>query len=112
MDIEKTPNLDNSADENLIEIIKPETIVNIQMSSGFYKKIQDVLATLLHGKSGEELSAAHKQISEQNITEAWIEQYETLLILAKEFEYQARKEGFVVKVTKEKAAEILQQQLD
>lgn len=96
---------------DMIEIIKPETLVNVPMSSGFYKKIQDALGFIISGKTVDELNDAHQQISTDNVTEEWIRMYETLLVLAKEFEEVARKEGFIIKVTKEEAAEMMKDQL-
>lgn len=98
-------------DGQMIEIIKPETLVSIPMSSGFYKKIQDVLGFLIVNKKSEELNNAHNQISEQNIQDEWVFHYETMLILAREFEETARKDGFIVKVTQEEAAEMLKNAL-
>lgn len=95
----------------MMEIIKPETLVSIPMSSGYYKKIQEALGFLVNGKSADELNEAHRQINEQVITEEWVIHYETLLMLAKEFEELARKEGFIVKVTQEEAAEMLKNSL-
>lgn len=95
----------------MIDVIKPETLVSISMSSGYYRKIQSALAFLISGKSTEELNSAHQQISSQDITDEWVSHYETLLILAKEFEDVARKEGFIVQVTQEKAAEMLKESL-
>ncbi len=95
----------------MIDVIKPETIVSISMSSGYYKKIQSALVFLISGKSTEDLNSAHQQISSQDITDEWVSHYETLLILAKEFENVARKEGFIVQVTQEKAAEMLKESL-
>jgi hypothetical protein len=96
-----------SVDDGLIEVIKPETLVSIPMSSGYYKKIQAALGAMINGKTNEELQSAHQQIATQTIAEEWITHYETLLILAREFEETARKEGFITKVTKEEAAELL-----
>lgn len=95
----------------MIDVIKPETIVSISMSSGYYRKIQSALVFLISGKSTEDLNSAHQQISSQDITDEWVSHYETLLILAKEFEDVARKEGFIVQVTQEKAAEMLKESL-
>ncbi|NBW33893.1 MAG: hypothetical protein EBR30_02440 [Cytophagia bacterium] len=95
----------------VIDIIKPETLVNIAMSSGYYKRIQNALAFMIAGKSADELNEAHQQISLQDITHEWIHHYETLLILAKEFETIARNEGFVVQVSQSEAAEMLKDSL-
>lgn len=95
-----------TSSEPRIEVIKPETVVKVSMSSGFYKRIQDIMADFLAGKTSEEINSAHEQISSNNITDEWVQHYETLLILAKEFEELARKEGFIVSVTADEAAEL------
>jgi len=104
-------NSTSSTGSVMIDVIKPETLVSISMSSGYYRKIQSALVFFISGKSTEELNSAHQQISSQDITEEWVSHYETLLILAKEFEDVARKEGFIVQVTQEKAAEMLKESL-
>lgn len=91
----------------MIDIIKPEALVNVPMSSGYYQRIQNALGFMIAGKSADELNDAHQQISLQDVTEEWVHHYETLLILAKEFEAIARKEGFVVQMTQQEAAEML-----
>lgn len=95
----------------MIDIIKPEALVNIAMSSGYYKRIQNALGFMIAGKSADELNNAHQQISLQDITQEWVHHYETLLILAKEFETIARNEGFVVQVSQSEAAEMLKDSL-
>lgn len=95
----------------MIDIIKPEALVSISMSSGYYQRIQNALGFMIAGKSADELNEAHQQISLQNINQDWVYHYETLLILAKEFESIARKEGFVVQVTQQEAAEMLKDSL-
>jgi hypothetical protein len=109
----KNPKTSDQKDQEMImiEVIKPETLINIPMSSGYYHKIQQLLGFMIIGKSVEELNEAHQQISLQDIKEDWINHYETLLILAKEFENIARQEGFVMQVTQEEAAEILKDSL-
>ena len=109
--MENQNNSTGKGSSEMIDIIKPETLVSISMSSGYYRKIQSDLGFLISGKSSEELNNAHKQISSQEITEEWVSHYETLLILAKEFEDIARKEGFIIQVTQEEAAEMLKDSL-
>lgn len=107
-ELTNTPSESPLEEIGLIEIIKPETLVSVPMSSGYYKKIQGVLGFVVSGKTNEELQSAHQQIATQTIAEEWIFHYETLLILAREFEELARKEGFIMKVTQEEASKILE----
>lgn len=97
----------NSENADQVEIIKPSALVQVPMSSGFYKRIQDILTYLVSQKTPEELNSAHTQIQEDAISEDWVTHYETLLILAKEFERLAKEEGFVEKVSVEEAAKLL-----
>lgn len=109
--MDKENNSSRTSSPGMIDIIKPETLVNIAMSSGYYKRIQNALAFMIAGKSADELNEAHQQISLQDITHEWIHHYETLLILAKEFETIAKNEGFVVQVSQAEAAEMLKDSL-
>ena len=47
----------------------------------------------------QEVQDSHKAIASRNITEPWIFQYETLLILCKEFEKAAHENKFIEKIT-------------
>jgi putative transposon-encoded protein len=88
-----------SADK--IEIIEPDAIIPIKISTSFYRRVQMAVMTLVESKSEEELTAAFEQIKSNNITEAWVETYETLLILCKEFETTAVSLGKTKFITKE-----------
>ena len=72
-------------DNEVIDVIKEDAVVSIKMSTGYYKRIQNVIAFLIEGKSLQEVQDSHKIIASRNIKEPWIFQYETLLILCKEF---------------------------
>ena len=86
-------------DNEVIDVIKEDAVVSIKMSTGYYKRIQNVIAFLIEGKSVQEVQDSHKAIASRNITEPWIFQYETLLILCKEFEKAAHENKFIEKIT-------------
>ena len=86
-------------DNEVIDVIKEDAVVSIKMSTGYYKRIQNVIAFLIEGKSLQEVQDSHKMIASRNITEPWIFQYETLLILCKEFEKAAHENKFIEKIT-------------
>jgi len=98
---------DNTETTDQVELIVPEAVVGIQMSTGYYHKIQHMLGFLLEGKTTEQLTSAHDQISRQAITEPWVTHYETLLILCREFEQRAKDQGFTKMVGLEEARELL-----
>jgi hypothetical protein len=91
--------LPSGADDQVVEVIKEDAIVSIKMSTGYYKRIQNVIAFLLEGKPVSQIQASHQAIAARNITEPWIVQYETLLILCREFEKAAKEGDFLEKMT-------------
>jgi hypothetical protein len=100
--------LPSGSDEQMIDVIKEDAIVSIQMSTGFYKRVQQIIGTLLENKSINEIQESHKIISEKNSTsQPWIYNYETLLILCKEFEKVARADGKIDKMTLGEARELI-----
>ena len=110
---ESTENLEVTAEEadpkRLVEIIVPEAKVNILISTGFYQKIREVGAFITEGKSADDLNNAFKQISEQKITDSWVQNFETVVIICKEFETQAKLQGFVKPISQEEVAKLLKE---
>lgn len=90
MSEEKVTN--ETSEKEVIDVIKEDAIVSIKMSTGYYKRIQEVTKFLIESKSSGVMEIAHESIRDQKITEAWVFHYETLLILCNEFE-KAAKEG-------------------
>lgn len=90
-----------------VEIIMPSAIVEIKMSTGYYQKIQAIVGFLVQGKTNEEMQNAHTQIKEQSITEDWINHYETILILCREFEMRAKEQGFIQSVSLDEAKKLI-----
>jgi hypothetical protein len=91
----------------MLEIIVPTALVEIKMSSGYYKRIQDLVGHIVAGKTPEELKSANDQIKNQQFNETWVEHYETVLILCKEFEERCKEQGFTKQVTPEEFAEMM-----
>lgn len=91
--------LPSGSDDQMVDVIKEDAIVSIKMSTGYYKRVQNVIGFLIEGKSTKEVQSAHKSIASRNVTEAWVYHYETLLILCKEFEKGAHEGKFIEKMT-------------
>lgn len=91
--------LPSGPDDQMVEVIKEDAVVSIKMSTGYYKRVQNVIAFLLEGKPVPKIQAAHQAIASRNVTEPWIVQYETLLILCREFEKAAKEGDFIEKMT-------------
>ena len=82
------------------QVIDPDAIVNIKMSSGFYNKLQEAVQFLVKGKE-DVIPEVYKQISSKNITDPFADVLQTLFILLKEFQTEAEKAGFVSEKTSE-----------
>jgi hypothetical protein len=91
--------LPSGSDDQLVDVIKEDAVISIKMSTGYYKRIQNVIGFLIEGKSTKEVQESHKSIASRNVTEPWIYHYETLLILCKEFEKGAQDGKFIEKMT-------------
>lgn len=91
----------------MLEIILPTALVEIKMSSGYYKRIQDLVGHVVSGKTPEELKSANDQIKSQQFNDSWVEHYETVLILCREFEERCKEQGFIKQVTPEEFAEMM-----
>lgn len=89
-----------------IEIITAEALVDIPVSSGYYKRLRKVLENIINDHK-EDLEDAHTQIETQAIKDSWVYDYETLLIFCKAFEDQVRDKGFVKKVSVEDAMKLM-----
>jgi hypothetical protein len=89
------------------EIIKSDTIIDIAIGTGYYKKIQEATMFLTEGKTQEEINDALKQIESQNVTSDWVNHYQTLLIFCKEFESKAKELGHTQTVTEEEFNKIV-----
>ena len=91
--------LPSGSDDQVVDVIKEDAIVSIKMSTGYYKRIQNVIGFILEGKPSKEVQKAHQSIASRNVTEPWIYHYETLLILCKEFEKGAHEGKFIEQMT-------------
>jgi hypothetical protein len=91
--------LPSGSDDQMVDVIREDAIVSVKMSTGYYKRIQNVIGFIVEGKSTKEIQKAHQSIASRNVTEAWVFHYETLLILCKEFEKGAHENKFIEKMT-------------
>jgi hypothetical protein len=75
-----------------VEMVEPGAIASIQVSAGFYSRLQGVSQLLLDGKSYEQIESAHRLIEADKAPdgEPWVLGYETLLILYTELENNFR----------------------
>jgi len=99
--------LPSGAEDQMIDIIKEDAICDIKMSTGYYKRIQQAIGFIIENKSVPVIQNAHKCIAEKKVTEPWVYHYETLLILCKEFEKDARANGHIEQMTIAEAREAM-----
>ena len=91
--------LPSGSDDQLVDVIKEDAVISIKMSTGYYKRIQNVIGFLVEGKPTKEIQKAHQSIASRTVTDSWVYHYETLLILCKEFEKAAHEGNFIEKMT-------------
>ena len=96
-------------EDQTLEIIDPDAIVDIKVSTGFYNKLQEVLQYLSNGKSAIEMNEVYAQIKEQKITDPYADVMQTMFIILKEFQVQANNAGFVREMTKDEAEAMLKE---
>ncbi len=88
-------------EDKKIEIIVPEAVISLNISTGYYQKMQSMLQRILNEKSVEVMEDAYNQIKNQDIKETWISDLETILIFVTDFQKEAKAKGFVKSMTKE-----------
>ena len=86
-------------EEEKHEVILPDAVVAVKISTGFYQKLQSVLNAITADRTKDEMNVAYAKIKEQKVDEEWVQQLETMFILLKEFQVQAKKDGFVASMT-------------
>lgn len=83
-----------------VTMIKKDALVNIQVSTGFIQKVQEMLATLTSEKTEEEIET-FKKLLETNpleLPEEWMEHLLLLSRLIQVIELEATKQGFTYEV--------------
>lgn len=91
-------------DEKNVELIAADTILPIEVSSGFYSRVAQMAeylvktnCTVENELDYEKIRTAHQQIESGTVGEDWVRHYETCLIFVYEFEKIATEKGMIVK---------------
>jgi len=90
---------DDSDDNQSISVIKEDSLIDLKVSTGYYRRLQLLLYSILDGKSAKEIKEAVQQIRNQEIKDDWIYHYETMIILCKEIETKAEEQGHLEETT-------------
>lgn len=101
----------DQVDAQVVNVIREDAIVSIPMSTGYYKRIQSLLNFYLEGKTKQDFEKAHESIKNQDIKEAWVFHYETLLILCSEFEKTAKAHNFIDEIPLEEYQKTLEEKM-
>lgn len=90
-------------DDQKVEMILPEALVDIKVSTGFYQRMQQVFEYIMESKEEKEVIAAYSMLKADNITEPWVEHMKTMLVFLKDFQEGCKNNGFVKAMTQSEA---------
>ncbi len=96
-------------DEQKIEIIMPEALVKVEVSTGYYQAIQEMMGFIIKDKTQDQITEAYAKIASKDLSEPWVAHLQTVLIFIKEFQKQAKEKGFVKSMTREEASSYLKE---
>lgn len=97
-------------EDHKYDVIDPEAILDIKISTGFYNRIQSVLNYLTKDKTIDQMNEVYTAIQKQTSHEDHeIYTLETLFILIKEFQEKAFQAGFVKKLTKAEIEKLMKE---
>lgn len=79
-----------------ITMIKKDALINLQVSTGFLQKVQQMLAALTSERTDEEIESFKKllETNPQDLPEQWMEHLVLLSTLLQVIEAEAVKQGF------------------
>lgn len=76
-----------------IEMIKPGTLIDLQISPAFLTRLHELLTWMITNQDPEAVKAANERLTKGEELEEWDEQYSTLLILLSSIEDAAKLQG-------------------
>ena len=76
----------------IISTIKEEDIIDIQVNGSFYARIQALMFYLLEGKDPEFVTEVFDKIKNNNIDDVYVAHLQTVVVLMREIEEQAKKQ--------------------
>lgn len=93
----------------MIQIIEPNTVISVDISTSYYQAYQNTIKYFISSKSPEELEKLNLDISNSNFEDEFTIHYITLLTLCKSFEDKAKSLGYVKEVTEEEFSKMITQ---
>lgn len=90
----------NLSEDTLVEVLLPETVVPVMISSGYYANFKKIIEYHCRDKEESELTRVIDKFARQEEpSDEWEAHLYTMLQLSSDFENQARKAGFFKEVT-------------
>jgi hypothetical protein len=84
---------DCTKDRMQIEIIQPDSLIDLKISPSFLTRLHELLTWMITSQDAETVKAANERISKGEELEEWDEYYATLLILVNSIEEAAKEQG-------------------
>ena len=85
--------MEQQKEPTMIEVMTEDAVVVFKYNRSFYQRLVMVFNSILDGKTPEDLQEANRQITEKNITEPWVANFETILYIIQDAEQYVRKNG-------------------
>ena len=83
-----------------IKMIKSDAVIPVSIGAGFMQKLTAVLVSLADQQTEEEMLLLQKLMNEgKELPEPWMENIFTLMVLVKDIEISAEKNGFTYEKT-------------
>jgi RIO-like serine/threonine protein kinase len=83
-----------------IKMVKSDAVIPINIGAGFMQKLTSVLISLADQQTEEEMLLLQKLMNEgKELPEPWMENIFTLIVLLKDIEMSAEKNGFTYEKT-------------
>lgn len=74
----------------IVNTIKEEDIIDIRVNGSFYARIQALMFYLLEGKEPQYITEVFEKIKNNTIDDAYVAHLQTIVVLMREIEEQAK----------------------
>lgn len=89
----------------IISTIKEEDIIDIKVNGSFYARIQALMFYLLEGKEPQFITEVFEKIKNNNIDDAYVAHLQTIVVLMREIEEEAKKQDKITEKDVEESNE-------
>lgn len=89
----------------IISTIKEEDIIDIKVNGSFYARIQALMFYLLEGKEPQFITEVFEKIKDNQIDDAYVAHLQTVVVLMREIEEQAKQQDKITEKDVEESTE-------